>query len=113
MDARAEQALAELVRGVVSRDLDELYTRLEHLERQLAAPRSFARDELDRQRRAAVLHARGQGLSIAMIAAATGLGRTTVATILEREQVAEPERVRGLDGKSHPARHANGNRAQA
>jgi hypothetical protein len=66
VDAAAERALAELVRAVVSRDLDELHARVARLERELAAPRSFARAELDRQRRAAVLHARRQGLSIAM-----------------------------------------------
>jgi Homeodomain-like domain len=103
----------------VSRELDELYARVDRIEHQLAAPRTFARAELDRQRRAAVLHARRQGLSIAMIASALGLGRSTVATILDGEQVAGPERVLGLglDGKSHPARHVengrNGGRAQA
>jgi hypothetical protein len=117
MDSHAEMAFAELVRGVVSRELDELYARVDRIEQQLAAPRTFARAELDRQLRAAVLHARRQRLSIAMIASALGLGRSTVATILDDEQVAEPERVLGLDGKSHPARHVengrNGNRAQA
>lgn len=110
MDAAQRLALEELVRGVMSRDLDELLVRVERLERELAAPRSFARHELERQRRAAVLHARRQGLSIAMIAAALGLGTSTVAAILEAEQVAEPARVRGRDGKLHPSRHRNGDR---
>jgi hypothetical protein len=110
VDAAAETALAELVRAVVSRDLDELLARVERLERELAAPRSFHRRELERQRRAAVLHARAQGMSIAVIAAATGLGATTVARILDGERVSEPERVRGLDGKLYPARHAGNGR---
>jgi hypothetical protein len=108
MDAHAEHALAQLVRNVVSRDLDELHARIESLERELAAPRSFHRRELHRQRRAAVLHARRQGMSIAAIAAATGLGTTTVARILNGDRVAEPERVLGRDGKRYPARAGNG-----
>lgn len=35
MDGRAEQALVRLVRGVVSRELDELYARIDELERRL------------------------------------------------------------------------------
>jgi Homeodomain-like domain len=112
MDAAQRLALEQLCRHALAAELDELEARVAQLERRLG-PRSFARHELDRQRRAAVLHARRQGLSIAMIAAALGLGTSTVAAILEAEQVDEPERVRGRDGKLHPARHRNGDRPAA
>jgi hypothetical protein len=105
VDERARAALVDLIRQTVSADLDELYVRLDRIERRIATSRSFAREELDRQRREAVRHARQRGLSISMIAAALGIGRTTVATIIERERIAEPDYVTGMDGKRHPARH--------
>jgi DNA-binding CsgD family transcriptional regulator len=77
VDARAEQALAELVRHVMSRDLDELYTRLERLERQLAPPVT-RREYLEaRKRRAAEL--RRSGLNTADVARRLGIARSTAA----------------------------------
>ena len=62
VDARAEMALAEMVRAVVSADLDELHARVEQLEQQLLEPRSFSYREHVAQRRWAVVELRASGL---------------------------------------------------
>jgi Homeodomain-like domain len=111
MDVEARFTFERAVHDAMHHDLQEIFTRLEQLERLLVAPRSFTRQELDRQRVEAVRHARQRGLSIGVIAAALGLGRTTVAEIIEREQIAGPDRVVGRDGKRHPAHHHWGPRA--
>jgi hypothetical protein len=85
-------------------ELERLEARVERLE-QWIGPRSFARDALRRQRTEAVVECRRRGMSIAVIATALGLGRTTVAQALDSEPIDEPAKVRGLDGKLHPARH--------
>jgi AraC-like DNA-binding protein len=105
VDAAAHTALTEMVRATVSRDLDELHARVDALEQRLAAPRSFHRAELERQRRAAVLAARAEGLSFAKIASVLGVSTRTVATIVNGERVAEPAEVLGVDGRLHAARH--------
>jgi hypothetical protein len=64
MDAEVRKRLKQEVDAInrMRFALDDLAGRVEALEAQLPAPRSFSRRELDRQRRAAVLHARKQGL---------------------------------------------------
>ena len=110
MDARAEMALAELVRAVVSRDLDELYTRLEHLERHLSTP-AFGYHEHVAHRRRVVVELRASGLSIAAIGRRLGVAASTVERDLEVTPHTPPSHVLGLDGKRQPAR--KGARAQA
>jgi DNA-binding NarL/FixJ family response regulator len=116
MDPVVRRRLKEEVNVIMHLRLavDDLAERVEALEAQLPTPR-FARRELERQRRAAVLSARAEGLSIAKIAAVLGLGTRTVAGIVDGAPV--PPKVTGIDGSRHPSSHAethrNGNRRQA
>ena len=103
MDAAAEQALADMVRAVVSRDLDELHARLAALEQQVASP-AFAYHEHLAARRQAVVALRQAGLSITKIARQLGLGRTTVERDLQVTPHNPPAYVVGEDGKRQPSR---------
>jgi DNA-binding NarL/FixJ family response regulator len=104
VDDHARLALAELVREVVSRDLDELHARLEALERQVAEGSVFAHREHLAQRRRAVVALRLTGLSISAVAERLGLGRSTVERDLQVTPHTAPDYVVGLDGKRQPSR---------
>lgn len=74
---------------------------------------AFSLQEAIEQRRRVVARMRAAGLSTQRIAAATGAGRTTIIRDLKNVAHEVPERVVGVDGKSHPckghpSRHNNG-----
>jgi DNA-binding NarL/FixJ family response regulator len=110
MDARAEMALREVIRSVVSRDLDELVVRLERLEQSLSP--SFTYREHVAQRRRVVVELRACGLSIAAIGRQLGVAASTVERDLQQTEHAAPDYVVGLDGKRQPSRK-NGSRPAA
>jgi hypothetical protein len=79
MDDRARLALEELVRALVSRDLDELHVRVSALEERSSLTRG---DYLESRRRtAAELHRRG--VTLAEIARRLGVAPSTAARDLE------------------------------
>lgn len=101
MDDAARQALEQLVRPIVSRELDSLSVELVMLRRELVALRAVSglldRGEIERRQRVAEL--RRTGASVRAIAAATGSDRATVTADLKALDVPRPARVRGLDGR--------------
>jgi DNA-binding NarL/FixJ family response regulator len=108
VDARAELALREVIRSVVSADLDELHNRIDRLEQ---SGRSFSYTEHLVQRRRAVVELRAAGLSIAAVAKQLGLAVSTVERDLDATEHTVPTYARGRDGKMHPTR--KGTQAQA
>jgi DNA-directed RNA polymerase specialized sigma24 family protein len=112
VDHAARDALNEMIRSVVSADLDELYTRLERVERHLPSARAFSYHEHVAQRRRVVVALRADGLSIAAIGKRLGVAVSTVARDLEATPHTPPRFVTGLDGKRQAARK-NGTRPAA
>jgi DNA invertase Pin-like site-specific DNA recombinase len=82
----------------VSADLDELHARVERLEQS----RSFGYRDRVAQRRRAVVELRASGLSIAAIGRQLGIAASTIERDLQQTPHEPPERVVGMDRKSHP-----------
>jgi DNA-binding NarL/FixJ family response regulator len=111
MDPRARLALEDLVRGVVARDLDEIFTRLDALEQAHTAG-GFAYREHVAHRRQVVAKLRAGGLSIAAIGKRLGVAASTIERDLQVTPHETPPHVLGLDGKRQSATR-NGNRPAA
>ena len=100
-------ALTELVRATVARDFDELFARVEQLERQ-GGERSYNYAGHLAERRQAVIALRASGLSITKIAQRLGIARTTVERDLDAVPHEPPSYVVGVDGKTHPSANSSG-----
>jgi DNA-binding NarL/FixJ family response regulator len=101
MDARAEMALAEMVRSVIGADIDALHARIDALEQ---SERAFSYSAHVAQRRRAVAELRAEGLSLAAIGRRLGLARATVQRDLDAVPHEPPSHVVGLDGKRQRSR---------
>ena len=114
MDERAQAALAEMIRAVVGRDLDELYARLDRLEQ---SGRSFSYAEHVEQRRRAVVALRADGLSIAAVARRLGLVFGNAVGEVENDALIRRRYRRALKAaglprvRFHDLRHAFGSTA--
>jgi DNA-binding NarL/FixJ family response regulator len=100
----AEVVLRGHIRTELAAELDlleDLHRRVDQLERR---PALFTTAEQRRQRRAAVMYARAEGLSVAMISRLLGLSRNTVSRILSEVEDSPPPSVLGADGRSYRAR---------
>ena len=112
--------LIDLLHGL-RRDLDQFDTRISALEGQRGtnleqrvvsleartAPWTFSQPGVTQRRRRTVVTMREDGFSYQAIAAALGVAVATVQRDLACTPHTTPDRVRGLDHKSHPA-HKNG-----
>jgi hypothetical protein len=133
VDARAEQALAELVRAVVGADLDALHARVDRLDElgaqvdRVAADLHEARHRLaivERRvgvtargprgairRRHAAIELRRAGHSLRAIEVLLGVSRRTITADLRSANVSAPPDAVGVDGKPIGRRALNGGRA--
>ncbi len=91
--------------------LDEFDGRLRALEDRQAPWRASVRAGVE-QRRRVVVELRESGLSYSQIAAATGCAVSVVERDLQATPHRPPERVLGIDRKSHPT-SKNGSRPTA
>jgi len=108
MDPDAVEALAGLCRRAVAPELAVLERRLEALERSPAM--AFTQAEAIAQRQRVVARMREAGLSVERISQSLGVPRTTALRDLDAVGIRVPDRVLGVDGRSHPATHAWGRR---